>query len=266
MKKKIVFLLCLALCVLTFAGCSLSLTTTNKNFKESTLKASAEEYIKDWFSKDYQAQADQIDESVAYYDQYYQEMAEAGQVTDDQIATYQEQRAQILEERDVYVELAKEKEKYGDYKSQFGKIEYTISADTATVTENINTSKGKAVFSVTFDEDGNITDSKIDEYKTIGQKMGKAGLNTVMSMLIVFLVLIFIAIIISLFKFIGAAQKKPEPQAAPQAPAPVPVLDVSEEENLTDDLELVAVITAAIAAASETESADGLVIRSIIRR
>ena len=39
-----------------------------------------------------------------------------------------------------------------------------------------------------------------------------------------------------------------------------------EEENLVDDLELVAVITAAIAAASENESADGLVIRSIIRR
>ena len=38
------------------------------------------------------------------------------------------------------------------------------------------------------------------------------------------------------------------------------------EENLTDDLELVAVITAAIAAASENESTDGLVVRSIVRR
>ena len=37
-----------------------------------------------------------------------------------------------------------------------------------------------------------------------------------------------------------------------------------EEENLTDDLELVAVITAAIAAAEET-STDGLVVRSIRR-
>ena len=57
--------------------------------------------------------------------------------------------------------------------------------------------------------------------------------------------------------------KKEEVKAEPVVEtAPVAV----EEENLVDDLELVAVITAAIAAASETESADGLVIRSIIRR
>ena len=56
--------------------------------------------------------------------------------------------------------------------------------------------------------------------------------------------------------------KKEEVKAEPVVEA-APVV---EEENLVDDLELVAVITAAIAAASETESADGLVIRSIIRR
>lgn len=46
----------------------------------------------------------------------------------------------------------------------------------------------------------------------------------------------------------------------------MPAAPVQEEENLVDDLELVAVITAAIAAASENESADGLVVRSIVRR
>ena len=100
---------------------------------------------------------------------------------------------------------------------------------------------------------------------TLGQKMQKAGLNTIMSMSIVFLVLIFISLLISCFKFIGLigkgkADKTPVAAAAPTAPA------ASEPENLVDDLELVAVITAAIAAASETESADGLVVRSIIRR
>ena len=68
-------------------------------------------------------------------------------------------------------------------------------------------------------------------------------------------------LIISCFKFIGKAQKKEEkPVETVVAAAPV------VEENLTDDLELVAVITAAIAAASENESTDGLVIRSIVRR
>ena len=49
-------------------------------------------------------------------------------------------------------------------------------------------------------------------------------------------------------------------QLASVETAPQPV-----EENLVDDLELVAVITAAIAA-SENARADGLVVRSIIRR
>ena len=51
----------------------------------------------------------------------------------------------------------------------------------------------------------------------------------------------------------------------PITPSPDAVADATEE-NLVDDLELVAVITAAVAAASETECADGLVIRSIVRR
>ena len=38
---------------------------------------------------------------------------------------------------------------------------------------------------------------------------------------------------------------------------------VAESENLVDDLELVAVITAAIAASSDAVSTDGLVVRSI---
>ena len=50
--------------------------------------------------------------------------------------------------------------------------------------------------------------------------------------------------------------------AAARLPAPVPA--AAEEEDLTDDLELVAVITAAIAAYDNT-SADGLVVRSIKR-
>ena len=97
--------------------------------------------------------------------------------------------------------------------------------------------------------------------------MGRAGLNTVMSMGIVFLVLIFIAIIISQFKYIGNVQNKSK-EAAPAVaePQPAPVVIEEEEEDLTDDLELVAVITAAIAAASENECTDGLIIRSIIRK
>ncbi len=145
---------------------------------------------------------------------------------------------------------------------------FTITTDTATVNETILTSSGnKLVFSVTFDEEGNMSSWKVDKYKSLGQTMSTAALNTVMSMAIVFLVLIFIAIIIAQFKRINDMQnnnKAQEPVAVAVPAEPEPVIE--EEEDLSDDLELVAVITAAIAAASENECTDGLMIRSIIRR
>ena len=56
------------------------------------------------------------------------------------------------------------------------------------------------------------------------------------------------------------------PQAAPAAPAPAPAAAPAEEENLTDDTELVSVITAAVAAYEGKETVDnGLVVRSIKR-
>ncbi len=102
----------------------------------------------------------------------------------------------------------------------------------------------------------------------------RALLNTVMGMGTVFVVLIFISFIISLFKYIPAIQEKfskknaqPAPVKKP-APAPVEVVAKEEEEELVDDAELVAVITAAIMASCQTTnavSADKLVVKSIRR-
>ena len=97
--------------------------------------------------------------------------------------------------------------------------------------------------------------------ESMGETMKKAGLNTLMGIGIVFCVLVFLSLIISLFKLIPSP-KKPEPVRsipAPAAPAAI------EEEDETDDLELVAVITAAIAA-SEGKSPEGYMVRSIRRR
>ena len=106
---------------------------------------------------------------------------------------------------------------------------------------------------------------------TMGEILGKAGLNTLLGMGTVFVVLIIISVIISLLKYIPKLQeaftKKNRPQAAPApapaaAPAPAPA---QEEEELAGDEELVAVMAAAIAAAEEIP-ADGFVVRSIRRR
>ena len=109
----------------------------------------------------------------------------------------------------------------------------------------------------------------------------QAGMNTLMGMGTVFSVLIFIALIIYCFKFIAIIQKKvdakkvakenakvsAELNKAPQTKTPEPVY---EEEDLMNDEELVAVITAAVYAAAGvgsvcTDSNDTLIVRSISR-
>lgn len=102
--------------------------------------------------------------------------------------------------------------------------------------------------------------------KTMAEKMGNAALNTVIGLFTVFAVLILIAWIISGFKIIPAlekkfAQKKEDEKAVMSAVENV-TAQIEQKEELVDDAELVAVITAAICAATQS-SADGFVVRSI---
>lgn len=111
-----------------------------------------------------------------------------------------------------------------------------------------------------------------EDYTTIPEAL----VNTVIAMGTVFIVLILISFIISLLKFIPMLMdkltKKEEPvQPAPQAqPAPKPVVQTQTPAAPADDTQLIAVITAAVAAAMEQDGvavpADGLVIRSIKKR
>ena len=104
----------------------------------------------------------------------------------------------------------------------------------------------------------------VAEVESFSSNMKGAAINTVMGVGTVFVVLIFLIMIISLFKYVNKIGQKEEKPAAPApkaAPAPAPV-QAPAEEDLTDDLELVAVISAAIAA-SENTSTDSFVVRSI---
>lgn len=108
--------------------------------------------------------------------------------------------------------------------------------------------------------------------QTLGQKLADAGLNTLVCIAVVFTVLIFISFIISLFRFIPKAEAAIAKRKADKAAAKTSTVDAidntisqiaaKEEEELVDDLELVAVITAAIAA-SQMTTTDGFVVRSI---
>ena len=100
----------------------------------------------------------------------------------------------------------------------------------------------------------------------MSQLIERAALNTVMGLGIVFLTLLFLSWLIGKLHIIPDMIEKKAKKNEPVAPA-APVTFAApeaeeEEEDLTDDLELVAVITAAIAA-SENTSGDGFVVRSI---
>lgn len=110
-----------------------------------------------------------------------------------------------------------------------------------------------------------ITDVGVDLVYTLGEKMEKAALNTLMGMGTVFGVLILISLVIYCFRFIGDLQNIGKKKQTAEAVVTNNVPEVVEEAPLTDDLELVAVISAAIAA-SEGTSTDSFVVRSIHRR
>ena len=106
---------------------------------------------------------------------------------------------------------------------------------------------------------------------TMSDLMTKAALNTLIGMGTVFIVLILISLIIGAFGFIPKIQKWAENRGKKEE-TKIESIDntiaqiVEKEEDVTDDLELVAVIAAAIAASEGQASTDGFVVRSIKRR
>ena len=128
---------------------------------------------------------------------------------------------------------------------------------------------GKAEFAIGISEETNnlVAVSFLPRY-SLAEKMEKAALNTILGMGTVFIILIFISFLISLFKYISVFENKLKSKKNTE-----PVVNIIENnmtqntennESLEDDLELVAVITAAIAEFSNTD-ASNLIVRSIKR-
>lgn len=117
--------------------------------------------------------------------------------------------------------------------------------------------------------------ASLNPKNTFWELMAKAALNTLIGMMTVFVVLILISLIISCFGFIpkiqaAAARRREAKQTAEQAAGiDNAVSQIAAREagsGETEDLELIAVIAAAIAASEGAASADGFVVRSIRRR
>ena len=116
----------------------------------------------------------------------------------------------------------------------------------------------------------------LNPVSSMGELMTGAALNTLIGMGTVFVVLILISCIISCFKIIpkiqnSAAERKAKKTAADSDMKTVVEKDIVAKPALedaadqSDDMELAAVIAAAVAAYEGSASTDGFVVRSIRR-
>ena len=105
-----------------------------------------------------------------------------------------------------------------------------------------------------------MTSAAFNARYTMGEKMSKAGLNTVIGMGTVFVMLIVISFIISLFGVFSGTEKKDKTEDG--IDRAVKQIEKNETAEM-GDAQLVAVIAAAIAAYEGTTSTDGFVVRSI---
>ncbi|MBP3459030.1 MAG: OadG family protein [Lachnospiraceae bacterium] len=149
------------------------------------------------------------------------------------------------------------------------KIEGTV--DEFTVSFEIEGSNRNADVELYYTEDTILfPDMMISPYYTLGEKMEKAALNTLLGMGTVFIVLILIMLIIMAFGVIpkiekSIADKKAKKKSKTDVAVDNTIAQIIEKEELSDDTELVAVIAAAIAASEGAAGTDGFVVRSIKR-
>lgn len=234
----------LAFCMIT---CLLSLTACSK-------EAASDDPFAKYSKEDLQSTSDNLMEQLAGFDDAYLDS--------------------MIEQGDAVSAAAAESWK--NIKGDVGEFQKVKSFDMNKSGEQLSTvwigefSKRDVKLTVTYDKEMSIVSISPEAVYTMGDRMGKAALNTLLGMGTVFVVLILISLLISCFKYINRLEdkmnkRKAEKKEQAVLEAPAEAKAVEPEENPADDLELVAVITAAIAA-SEGTSTDGFVVRSIKKR
>lgn len=150
--------------------------------------------------------------------------------------------------------------------TSIGDCEVSFSAVEAVANLAVEGTKKDADVEIVFDKDMNVTSFAVNVQYSFGELMTNAALNTLLGMGTVFAVLILICFIISGFKLISkvenALKNKASKKEIKEEAVDNTIAQIEEREELSDDLELVAVIAAAIASYEGT-STDGFVVRSI---
>lgn len=248
MKKKISVLLCVLAALFCFAGCGSQKETVEYN--SEVLEQYAESILSSFSVMD---------------DAAFAQFTEGSEL---QVNLTMMQTGLPVEKEALVSMINAWKASIDECGAYKGHGDYTVEADKSGVTLSTEAEyeERNATIVFRFDENMNMESMDVSAKYELSEILQKAGLNTVLGMGTVFAVLIFLAFIISLMKYIPAllGQNKKQNAAVSETKksAPEEETDVVDE---TDDLELVAVITAAIAA-SEGTSTDGFVVRSIKRR
>ncbi len=153
-----------------------------------------------------------------------------------------------------------------DYYDFLDTIELSVSEKEVIATIPLEGELKNASVEIIINEKGNVTSMTTNVERTFGELMTNAALNTLLGMGTVFFVLILISFIISAFGLISkienAMKNKASKKEIKEEAVNNTIAQIEEREELADDLEIVAVIAAAIASYEGT-STDGFVVRSI---
>lgn len=229
-----------------------------------------------------------VDYNGVTYDQLYQHSVSLGTAlegaTEDDLL-YEIEYLEYLEaypsnntsniDTEFYIELTEQwmeaMDVAGDYVG-YDEDDFTVTKSGKTLTTNLTLvfENREVIFELIYNYNNmELTGVTINPVYSLGEKMQKAGLNTLISISIVFIVLIVISLLISCFKIFPYLEAKKKEKAAREKTTDdkpeVAIQAESVQQQLTDDTELVAVIAAAIAAYEGTSTSD-FVVRSIRRR
>ncbi len=256
MKKKISLLLCALIMVLSLAGCS-GKSNDGMVYDEANLQEMAEVMIASFAQmteEDFE-QFKELSEFQLNYTMMQTGLPISGESFIGMIDSW----------------IAAEAE-CGEY---IAHGEYVIEekASSVVISTEAQYADREATISFSFDEEIQMESMDVSAKYSVGEILTKAGLNTVLGMGTVFAVLIFLAFLIGWLKYIPVLIDKltnknaAEETSKESKTASAEIAEETYEEiyDESDDLELVAVIMAAIAA-QEGTSTDGFVVRSIRRR
>ena len=260
--KKVKLILCFAACILCLAACNGQKAKTLDPEIATTLEQTTSDLVTEFLAALDDQQSAQISEQGPEYLEYV-------------ITNYFGVKANGNGMVNALSSWNSAKPDLGDFVSITGmNAEYDDSGRNIVVTLDVVGSKKTAQVEAIYKDDlyKTLNSLTTNINWTFGEKMKKAGLNTMLGMGTVFIVLIIISVIISLFNFIPKIQaafgKNDKVEDVKTSAVDNTIAQIIEkEEQEEDDLELVAVITAAIAAAEgSSSSTDGFVVRSITRR